>query len=55
MIMVDVYLQWTKTKAKGTKYDIAYWSQHETYDDATDFDMSIFKLAADLISNDLTM
>ena len=32
-------------KMKGSKYDVAYWKENETYDDATDFDMSIFELA----------
>ena len=36
-------------KMKGSKYVVAYWKENETYDDATDFDMSIFELAADLL------
>ena len=31
---------------KGTKYVVAYWNENETYEDATDFDMSIYQLAA---------
>ena len=27
---------------KGSKYAVAYWKENETYDGATDFDMSIF-------------
>ena len=42
-------------KAKGSKCVVAYWSQTEMYSDATDYDMSVFELAADLISDDFTM
>lgn len=42
-------------KSKGKKYTVAYWSMGETYDNATDYDMSPFALAADLIAGDLMM
>ena len=44
-----------KMKAKGSTCVVAYWSQTEMYSDATDYDMSVFELAADLISDALAM
>jgi len=44
-----------KLKVKGKKCIVAYWSQDETYDDAADYNISVFQLAADLILEDLTM
>ena len=41
-----------KKKAGGT-YVIGYWSQDETYDDAVDFEVSKYELAADLVCGDL--
>ena len=41
--------QLTIEKMKGSKYVVAYWKENKTYDDATDFDMSFFELAADLL------
>ena len=32
---------------------IGYWSQDETYDDAVDYDVSIFEMAADFIKQTL--
>ena len=42
-------------KAKGSTCVVAVWSQTKMYSDATDYDMSVFELAADLISDDLTI
>ncbi|KAG1696609.1 hypothetical protein GQR58_006256 [Nymphon striatum] len=39
----------------GTKYEVAYWSLGETYDEAVDYEMTKWALAVDLISSDLTM
>ena len=44
-----------KLKAQGKKYVVGYWSQEESYDDATDYDMSVFELGADFIADDLLM
>lgn len=45
-----------KLKSKGSKYVIAYWKGTETYeDDAVDYDMSVFSMAADLIEDDLML
>lgn len=41
-----------KIKMKTKQYVVAYWSQNETYEDAVDFNMSIYELA-DLILDDL--
>ena len=41
-----------KKKAGGT-YVIGYWRQDETYDDAIDFEVSRYELAADLVCRDL--
>ena len=38
-----------------TKYEVAYWCEGEHYDEAVDYEMTTWTLAADLISNDLTM
>ena len=43
-----------KIKMKTKQYVVAYWPQNETYEDAEDFIMSIYELAADLILDDLT-
>ena len=43
-----------KKKAGGT-YVVAYWSQDETYDDAIDYDVSKFELAADFICDELVL
>ena len=42
-------------KSKGKKYVVAYWAENESYDDATDYVMSVFALAADLVSDDLML
>ena len=42
-----------KIKMKTKQYVVAYWPQNETYEDAEDFIMSIYELAADLILDDL--
>ena len=42
-------------KMKGSKYVVAYWKESETYNDAIDFDMSIFELAADLLLDELVI
>ena len=44
-----------KFKAKSNKYVVAYWTQSDTYDDATDYDMTASALAADLIADDLVL
>jgi len=44
-----------KLKEKGKKYVVAYWTNSETYDDATDFIVTPSSLAADFIANDLLM
>ena len=44
-----------KIKMKTKQYVVAYWPQNETYEDAEDFIMSIYELAADLILDDLTI
>ena len=41
-----------KIKMKTKQCVVAYWSQNE---DAVDFNMSIYELAADLILDDLTI
>lgn len=38
---------------KTKKYKVAYWSQSEEVDDATDYNVSMFELAADLLHEDL--
>ena len=43
-----------KKKAGGT-YVITYWSLDETYDDAIDYDVSKFELAADFICDELVL
>jgi len=42
-----------KKLRRSNIYKVAYWALHETYDDATDYDMSIYELAADLLHGDL--
>lgn len=49
----DVSRNWKKKK-KGT-YVIAYWGENESYDDAVDFEVSVYELAADFICQDLTL
>ena len=44
-----------KLKSQSEKFVVAYWVESESYDDATDFDMSVFELGADLIAEDLRM
>ena len=44
-----------KIKMKTKQYVVAYWPQNETYEDAEDFIVSIYELAADLILDDLTI
>ena len=44
-----------KLKAQGKKYVVRYWTQEESYDDATDYDMSMFELCTDFIADDLLM
>ena len=42
-------------KAGGT-YVVGYWSEEETYqDDAVDYDMLKYALAADMVYEDLTV
>ena len=41
-----------KKKGGGT-YVISYWAQNETYDDAIDFEVSKYELAADLVCGDM--
>lgn len=40
-------------KLKNQTYRVAYWSQSEMYDDATDYDISMFQMAADVLYGDL--
>ena len=49
--MYNVKIEKRKKKAGGT-YVIGYWSQDETYDDAVDYDVSVYKLAVDFICDD---
>ena len=43
-------------KKSGGTYVIGYWSEEETYqDDAVDYDISKYALAADLVCEDLTV
>lgn len=43
-------------KTKTTqKYRVGYWEQHETYDNAVDYDMPLQELAADFVLGDLIM
>ena len=44
-----------RKKEAGGTYVVGYWSQDETYDDAVDYDVSFFEMAADFICDDLTM
>lgn len=47
-----------KMKLKGRSknmYVVAYWNNGETYEDAVDYDMSKFELAADFVSEDLLL
>ena len=39
----------------GKKYKIVYWAPTEDYDDATEYEMSVFELAADFIHEDLIL
>lgn len=52
---VAVYSGKVEKLIRNTKYRIAYWSNQETYDDATDYDIPKLQLAADLIFDDLVM
>ena len=38
-----------------TKYEVAYCCEGEHYDETVDYKMTTWALAADLISNDITM
>ena len=42
-------------KKKNNMYVVGYWSQDETFEDAVDYEMSKFELAADLICEDLML
>ena len=44
-----------KERRSGTidSYNIAYWAEHETYEDSTDCDISRLALAANLICEDV--
>lgn len=45
-----------KTKKKVAMYTVAYWGQKESHeDDAVDYDMSKFELAADIVCGDLIL
>ena len=42
------------TKERGGTYVVGFWSEEETYqDDAVDYDISKYVLAADLVCEDL--
>ena len=42
------------TKERGGTYVVGFWSEEETYqDDAVDYDVSKYVLAADLVCEDL--
>lgn len=43
-----------KKKAGGT-YVVSYWAENESSDDAIDFDLNKYALAADMLCEDLTM
>lgn len=38
---------------KSKVYRVAYWAQSENYEDATDYEMPMYQLAADLLHGDL--
>ena len=40
-------------KLKNQVYKVAYWLDSEDYEDATDYDVTMFQLAADLLHGDL--
>jgi len=42
-----------KKLRRSNIYKVTYWALYETYDDATDYDMSIYEIAADLLHGDL--
>ena len=43
-------------KLKRSKtYVVAYWKQNETYDDAKDFELTKYKLGAEIVSGDLVL
>ena len=44
-----------KLKKSKTVYVVGYWGAGETYDDAIDYDISMYELAADLVCDDLTI
>ena len=44
-----------KFKKNKLAYNISYWSNGETYDDAVEYQLSKFALAADLLLDDLTI
>ena len=43
-----------KLKA-NKKYKVAYWGADESYDDAVDYDVSMYELAVDLLLGDLVL
>ena len=44
-----------KLKKSKTVYVVAYWEEGETYDEAVDYDVSMYEIAADLVCDDLTI
>ena len=52
LVVYNAKVEKIKTIRKTKKYRIAYWSQAEEYDDATDFDIPLFSLAADALHAD---
>ena len=44
-----------KIKASKSVYKVGYWAQDEDYSDATDYDMSVYALAADFLYDDLNL
>ena len=52
LVVYNAKVEKIKTIRKTKKYRIAYWSQAEEYDDATDFYIPLFSLAADALHGD---
>ena len=50
---LEVYNAKFEKLKKNKVYKVAYWLQSESYDDSTDYDMSMYQLAADLLYGDL--
>ena len=44
-----------KLKKSKTVYVVAYWEEGETYEEAVDYDVSMYEIAADLVCDDLTI